>query len=271
VILRRGAILFSLGLFLYGLPHFDVSTWRILGVLQRIAICYVAAALIHRYFSVRAWIVWTAALLVTYSVLMSQGTFDVEGNFAHAVDRMVLGAHNYSETKTWDPEGVVSTLPAIATALFGLLAGHVVRKPLVLSERTTWLFLTGNILIVAGLICDAWMPINKKLWTTSFAVFMAGLDSAALAACLWIIDGQGFRRWARPFVILGMNAIAMYMLSELGEVLLTLTGWRMAIHDAVFAPWLSADNASLAYSLAYTALMFVAAYAMYRRNWFLRV
>ena len=271
VILRRGAILFGLGLFLYGVPHFDVSTWRILGVLQRIAICYVAAALIHRYFTARAWIVWTAALLVAYSVLMSQGTFDVEGNFAHAVDRMVLGAHNYSETKTWDPEGVVSTLPAIATALFGLLAGHVVRKPVTLSERTTWLFLTGNVLIVAGLICHAWMPINKKLWTTSFAVFMAGLDYAALAACLWIIDGQGFRRWARPFVIFGMNAIAMYMLSELGEVLLTLTGWRMAIHDALFASWLSADNASLAYSLAYTAMMFVAAYAMYRRNWFVRV
>ena len=270
-ILRRGATLFGLGLFLYGLPHFDVSTWRILGVLQRIAICYVAAALIHRWFRVRAQIVWTVALLAVYSGLMSLGTLDVEGNFAHAIDRMILGAHNYAETKTWDPEGVVSTLPAIATALLGLLAGHLIRRPLVLSERTTWLFLVGNALIVAGLICNMWMPINKKLWTTSFTVFMAGVDYAALAACLWVIDEQGFRRWSRPFVIFGMNAIAMYMLSELGEVLLTMTGWRMAIHDALFASWLSANNASLAYSVAYTALMFAAAYAMYRRNWFVRV
>jgi predicted acyltransferase len=152
-----------------------------------------------------------------------------------------------------------------------LLAGHLIRKPLTLSERTTWLFLIGNALIVSGLICDAWMPINKKLWTTSFALFMAGLDYAALAACLWVIDGQGSRRWASPLVIFGMNAIAMYMLSELGEVLLTLTGWRMAIHDACFASWLSPNNASLAYSLTYTALLFAAAYLMYRKNWFVRV
>ena len=270
-ILRRGAILFLLGLFLYGVPHFDVSTWRILGVLQRIAICYVAAALIHRWFSVKAQIVWTAALLAVYSALMSLGTLDVEGNFAHAVDRLVLGAHNYAETKTWDPEGVISTVPAIATALLGLLAGNVIRTPLLFAERTTRLFVIGNALIVAGLICDAWMPMNKKLWTTSFTLFMAGLDYAALAGCLWLMDGQAYRRWARPFVILGMNAIAMYMLSELGEVLLTTTGWRMAIHDALFASWLSPNNASLAYSLAYTALMFIAAYAMYRKHWFVRV
>ena len=270
-ILRRGAILFALGLFLYGVPQFDVSTWRILGVLQRIAICYVAAALVHRYLGVGTQIVCTAALLLLYAALMSQGTLDVEGNFAHSVDRVVLGAHNYSETKTWDPEGIVSTLSAIATALFGLLAGSLVRKPLSLAERTTWMFLTGNALIVAGLIADAWMPINKKLWTASFTLFMAGLDYAALAACLWLMDGRGYRRWARPFVILGMNAIAMYMLSELGEVLLTMTGWRMAIHDALFASWLSPNNASLAYSLAYTGLMLIAAFAMYRRNWFIRV
>ena len=268
---RRGAILFALGLFLYGVPSFDLATWRILGVLQRIAICYVAAALVHRYLGVRAQIACTAALLLLYAALMSQGTLDVEGNFAHSVDRAVLGAHNYSETKTWDPEGIVSTLPAIATALFGLLAGSLVRRPLPLAERTTWMFVIGSGLIVAGLIADAWMPINKKLWTASFAVFMAGLDYAALAVCLWLMDGQGYRRWSRPFVILGMNAIAMYMLSELGEVLLTMAGWRMAVHDTLFASWLSPNNASLAYSLAYTALMFIAAYAMYRRNWFIRV
>jgi predicted acyltransferase len=270
-ILRRGAILFGLGLFLYGVPQFDVSTWRILGVLQRIAICYVAAALIHQWFGVRAQMIWTAALLVVYSVLMAQGGMDVEGNVAHAVDRMMLGAHNYAETKTWDPEGVVSTLPAIATALFGLLAGYLVKSPRVLAERTTWLFLAGNALVVAGLVLNGWMPINKKLWTTSFSVFMAGLDFAALAACLWLIDGRGYQRAARPFVIFGMNAIAMYMLSELGEVLLTMTGWRMAIYNALLAPWMPARNASLVYSLAYTALMFVAAYAMYRRQWFVRV
>ena len=277
-IFRRALILYLLGVFLYLIPKFDLSTARLLGVLQRIAICYAAASLIYLYTGIRAQILWIVGLLGAYTALMllvpvpgyGAGRLDVEGNLAHYVDRIVLGSHNYAHTKTWDPEGIVSTLPAIATALFGVVAAYILRLRRSLSERTTWLFLIGNALIVAGLIFSPIMPINKKLWTTSFTLFMAGIDSVLFAALLWIVDGLKFRRWTAPFVILGMNSIAVYMVSEIGETLTSYTV-REPIYQRYFLSWLDPANASLAYSLTYVALMFAVAYGLYRRGWFLRV
>jgi predicted acyltransferase len=282
-VLRRALILYLLGVFLYLMPRFDLSTARLLGVLQRIAICYAAASLIYLYTGVRGQIVWMVALLGSYTLLMfyapvpgfGAGRLDVDGNLAHYIDRIVLGAHNYAQTKTWDPEGIVSTLPAIATALLGVAAARILRLRKTLAERTTWLFLIGNILIVSGLIFSPIMPINKKLWSTSFTLFMAGLDFVIFAALLWIVDGQKARRWAAPFVILGMNSIVVYMLSEIGETLmytirtggLTIREW---IYQRYYLSWLDPANASLLYSLCYVAFMIVVAYGMYRRKWFVR-
>jgi predicted acyltransferase len=279
-VLRRAAILYALGLFLYGFPWFDLSTLRVLGVLQRIAICYTIAAAIYLTTSIRGQIVWIAGLLASYWMLMTlvpvpgygAARLDVEGNFAHYVDRIVLGSHNYIETKTWDPEGIVSTLPAIATALFGVMAGQILRLRRELAERTTWLFLAGTLLLAAGLVADHWMPINKKLWTSSFALFMAGLDFLALATSVWLVDGLGWRRPVRPFVVLGMNAIAVYMASELIEGTLSTFHAHGPLYSAVFAPLpLSPYNTSLLYALALLALMFAIAYAMNRKGWILRV
>jgi predicted acyltransferase len=278
-VLRRAAILYCLGLFLYGFPDFDLSTLRLLGVLQRIAICYALSAAIYLTLSVRAQIVCILGLLTAYWMLMmlvpvpgyGAGHLDVERNLAHYVDRMVLGAHNYASTKTWDPEGIVSTLPAIATAIFGTLAGRILRLRRDLSERTTWLFFAGSALIAIGLVCDAWLPINKKLWTSSFALFMAGLDFTILAMFVWVMDRLGYRRWTRPFEILGMNAIAIYVASEMVEELLRMAHWRDPIYRTVFVPLGSPENASLAYAAAYTLVMYLIAYGMYRRGWFVRV
>jgi predicted acyltransferase len=277
--LRRAAILFALGLFLYGFPRFDLSTWRILGVLQRIAICYLAGAAIWLTTGVRGRLAWTAGLLLIYWALMTlvpvpgfgAGNLGVEGNFAHYVDSLVLGSHNYSETKTWDPEGIVSTLPAIATVLFGMFAAQVLTWRRSLGERLGWLFAIGVGLLVAGLVCDQWLPINKKLWTTSFALFMAGLDFALLAGFAWIVDTLGWRKAVRPFVILGMNAIAIYMISELLDSVLHLLHWRMPIYRTVFAPLASPINASLLYAIAYTLVMFLIAWVMHRRGVYLKV
>jgi predicted acyltransferase len=278
-VLRRALILYCIGLFLYGFPHFDLGTWRILGVLQRIAICYAAAAAIYLTTGLRAQIAWIVGLLVSYWLLMAlvpvpgygAGNLDVERNLAHYVDRVVLGAHNYAHTKTWDPEGIVSTLPALATALLGVMAGHVLRMRRDMAERTVWLFLIGNLLIAAGLTCDMWLPINKKLWTSSFALFMAGLDFVIFAGFLWVVDHLGYRRWVRPLEILGMNAIAIYFASEMVQELLSMAGWSGPIYRSVFVPLLSPENASLAYAVSYTLVMFVIAYGMYRRKWFVRV
>jgi predicted acyltransferase len=277
--LRRATILFALGLFLYGFPHFDFSTWRILGVLQRIAICYLAGAAIWLTTGLRGRIAWTAGLLAGYWALMmlapvpgfGAGNLSVEGNFAHYVDSIVLRSHNYGQTKTWDPEGIVSTLPAIATVLFGMFAAQVLALRRPLGERLGWMFGIGLALLAAGLVCDQWLPINKKLWTTSFALFMAGLDFVLLAGFAWIVDGLGWRKAVRPFVILGMNAIAIYMVSELLDSILWMLHWRAPIYRTVFAPLASPINASLLYAIGYTLVMFLISWVMYKRGVFLKV
>ena len=274
-ILRRSAILFVLGLISYAVPDFDLGTQRILGVLQRIAICYLAASLIFLYTGVRGQILWIVSLFAVYWVLMTlvpvpgygRGRLDVEGNFAHYVDHLVLGRHNYKHTVTWDPEGVVSTLPALATALFGVLAGQVLRLKKPLEERLIWLFLTGNLLLAAGSVMNVWMPINKKLWTDSFSLFMAGMDFVVLAMLAWLADGLG-RRFD-PLVTMGRNAIVLYFVSEALAQALDLSGLHERIYAAAFAP-LGAIG-SLLFSVAFVGLMYGVAYGMARRGWLVRV
>ena len=285
---RRAAVIFALGLAVYAFPHFDLGTQRILGVLQRIAICYLIASAIYLFTGIRGQILWIAGLFAAYWMMMTlipvpgfgPGRLDVAGNFAHYIDARVLGAHNYANTRTWDPEGLVSTLPAIATALFGILAGRILRLRRPLAERTTWLFVTGSLLLASGLICAAWLPINKKLWTDSFALFMAGLDFIVFAIFAWFIDGLGWHKPARPLVVFGMNAIALYMVSEglaefLDAVRVNAAGGPVSlqayIYRACFVPLASPANASLLYSLAFVAAIYAVAYFLYRRGWFLRV
>ena len=284
--MRRAAVLFVFGLLVYAFPHFDLGTQRILGVLQRIAICYLIACAIYLYTGVRGQIVCIAGLFAAYWMMMTlipvpgygPGRLDVAGNFAHYIDRLVLGTHNYAHTRTWDPEGVVSTLPAIATALFGVLAGQILRLRRDLPVRIVWLFVTGCLLLTAGLICNAWLPINKKLWTDSFSLFMAGLDFLVFAIFAWFIDAQGWRRAAKPLVVFGMNAIAIYMASEglaefLGSVRVQSGSMSLQayVYRTCFAPLASPANASLLYSLAFVAVMYVLAWFLHRRGWFLRV
>lgn len=281
---RRAAILYCLGLLVYLYPEFHFGTMRLLGVLQRIAICYLIASLIYLTTSRRGQILWIAGLFATYWVLMKlvpvpgfgAGHLDVQGNFAHYIDHLVLGRHNYADTKTWDPEGIVSTLPAIATALFGVLAGELLQWRRELAARTSWMFVIGGLLFLAAEICNYWMPINKKLWSVSFSLLMAGLDFIVYAAMLWIIDGEGYRRFTKPFSIIGMNAIVVYMISELlaGTLDAVRVGGgslqEFAFHGA-YAFWLSPANASLLYALTYVLLMYAVAYFMYRKGWFLKI
>jgi len=284
---RRAVILYVLGLVIYAYPAFDFSTQRVLGVLQRIAICYLIATAIYLNTRIRGQILWIISLLTGYWLLMTlvpvpgygAGHLDLERNFAHYIDRIVLGSHNYLYTKTWDPEGIVSTLPAIATVLFGIMAGHILRLPRTLSQRAAWLLGAGILLIAAGEVCNIWLPINKKLWTSSFSLFMAGLDFALFAMVLWLVDVRGYKRFLKPLIIMGMNAIAVYMASELldqvldaihlssGGQMITLHSWLYGFFTVVASP----INASLLFAIAYTLLMYGIAYVMYRRQWFLRL
>jgi predicted acyltransferase len=208
-----------------------------------------------------------------YWVLMlvgGNGTFDKEGNFARVVDWAVLGVHNYSGTKTWDPEGIVSTLPAIASCLLGLLGGQVLARKEDLARRCTLMFVIGNALLAAAFLFDHWIPINKQLWTSSFTLLMAGLDFVMLAMLVWVVDEYGVRKPFAPFVILGRNAIAVYMASELIDLSLHALGWRVPLYESLFAPLASPVNASLLYAVAYVAVNFTIAWGLHRRGWYLR-
>jgi len=274
---RRAAVIYGLGITVYAARDFNLSTQRLVGVLQRIAICYLIASAIYLTTRWHGQVVWIFALLVSYWLIMmlvpvpgyGAGDLAMGHNIANYVDRVVLGGHT---------AGIVGALPSIATALFGIMAGHILKLKHDLSERTTWLYLTGSILIALGLICDIWLPINKKLWTSSYSVFMAGMDFVIFAGFVWLIDGRGYQRYVRPLVIMGMNAIAVYLASEFLEEALKLirVGGRASpsihewIYQTLFAPLVSPRNASLAYAICYVLVMYAIAYGMYKKRWFIK-
>lgn len=277
--LRRSALIFGLGLFLAGFPSYDLSTIRIPGVLQRIAICYLIGALIFLYTTWRGQAVAIVGVCTAYWMLMTlypvpgygPGVLEPIGNFSQYIDWMLLPGHLYRSTKVWDPEGIVSTLPAIATLLFGALAGHLLRSRRELAEKAAWLLAAGVALTVAGYLLGLIMPINKKIWTVSFAVFTAGLAQLALGSFYWFIDGQGWKRWATPLVHYGSNAIAVYVLSGLVSRLWGLTGWRKPVYDSLFVPLGSPEYASFCFGLAHALALYLVAWFLYRRQWIIRL
>jgi len=287
--LQRAATIFLLGLFLNLFPLFQFSTVRIPGVLQRIAVCYLIAGVIFLYTSLRWQIVWTASLMLVYCALMKlapvpgfgAGILEKEGNFAQYVDQLVLSGHMWASSKTWDPEGIVSTLPAIATMLFGILTGHLLRSRLMPESKTAWLMVMGNCLMGAGLIWAWWLPINKPLWTSSYSLLMAGMAANVFGCCYWLIDIKGYRRWSQPLAIYGMNAITVYVLAGLLSKLLSfikvvgvdgseITAGKW-VYEHIYAPLASPVNASLLYALTYVAIMYGISWFMYRMKWFVRV
>jgi len=276
-VLRRAAIIFALGIVLNGAPYFDWATIRIPGVLQRIAVCYLVAALLFLGTRWRTQAVVTAALLLGYWAALTlvpvpgygRGDLGPEGNLAAWLDRAVLGPHLWRAARVYDPEGILSTVPAIATALLGVLTGQWLQ-----SGRGPRLILAG--LTVAGAIAAAlgaaWgivFPVNKALWTSSYVLLTAGLALLMFAACYWAIEIRGGRRWTMPFVVLGVNALLLYFLSTLMARALTLihvggATLQKTIFDRAFAPWASPVNASLAYAIAYLLAWWGVMWALYR-------
>jgi predicted acyltransferase len=274
-VLRRSALIFGVGLFLNAVPRFDFSTLRIPGVLQRIGICYLVGATIFLFTrTARARILWIAGLLAAYWVLMmgvGGGVLTPEDNLSSRVDRMLLSGHMYSQTKTWDPEGTISTLPSIATVLFGVMCGMLLRARFTAAEKTSWMFFAGNLLMFAGLMLSTWMPINKKIWTTPFSVFMAGLAFVVFACWYWLVDVHGWRRGTRPLMICGMNAIAVYVFAGLLSRVLSMTGAGPWLWAHVYAPIAPEKLASLLFAITFVLVCYSFAWMLYKRNWFVRL
>jgi len=290
--LRRSAIIFLIGLFLNGFPYFHLNTWRVAGVLQRIAIAYLAAAAITLIFKARGIAIWIAGLLVGYWIAMrfipvpgfGMPVRDVpllsrDANLSWYLDSRFLPGRMYEVTR--DPEGILSTFPAIATALLGVLTGEWLSTPRDTKQKALGMLAFGTALILAGQLWSLWFPINKKLWTSSFVLFTAGCALVCLAACYWVNDVKLHRGlWTRPFVIFGTNAIAAYTLADLISSLLynirIPQGHRVItlqddIYRIAFSHITPQELASLTYSLAFVLVCWLPIWWMYRKRIFLKV
>ena len=291
-ILRRGALIILLGLLLHVFPFFPLTRLtglRIPGVLQRIGVCYIAAALIARGRSSRDVAGITALLLLVYWGLqalvappgVAAPTLDVpEDTLSAWLDRAVFGKHLWQQSKTWDPEGLLSTLPAIGTCLLGVLAGRRLAGSEPLPERLNALFAIGAAGMVAGLVWNWIFPINKNLWTSSYVLFTAGMACVAIATLVWLIDVQGRKRWVAPFVTYGLNPMTAFVGSGLMAKLMGLihvsmggesVSLQQVVYRGVFASWLSPRNASLAFAIAFVVLWYGILRVLERRGVVLKV
>jgi predicted acyltransferase len=286
-VVRRSAIIFALGLFLAGFPQFNPATIRIPGVLQRIAVCYLLASVVYLGTRLRGQTVAIGTLLFGYWAVMALvpvpgfgvGRLDVEGNLAAYVDRWLMLGHLWKPT--WDPEGVLSTFPAVATVLVGALVGRWLASSRTPNEKARGLFVFGGIGLAVGQLWHLWFPINKNLWTSSYVVFTAGFACVLLGACYWLIDLKRLRGWAVPFVVFGTNAIAAFTLSSfvakcIGIYKVTrLDGTSISIKGYVyqkfFAPLAGPVNASLLFALSYVLFWLVLMWLLYRRKIFIKI
>ncbi|MEO8908884.1 MAG: DUF5009 domain-containing protein [Gemmatimonadaceae bacterium] len=313
-ILRRGAIIYLLGFAMAMFPFYqwgaiasipNATPWdrilyriehvRILGVLPRIAIVYVCAGLLTLKTTLKQQIIIIAALLFGYWFAMTLIPVPGENqigalllnthdrNLAAWLDRAILGTnHTWSGSVTFDPEGPMSTIPAIATSMLGVIAGRwIVQKEKPLLERISALFAAGSIAMMVGLMWNWAFPINKSLWTSSYVIFTAGMACVAIATIMWVVDYCNVKWWTKPFVIYGVNPIVAFVGSGvLARLIYTLWhvnygGQSIAIQDAMyrilFLPWLPPRVASLAFAIAFVGLWYGILTVLYRKNIVLKV
>jgi predicted acyltransferase len=288
-VVKRSAIIFALGLFLNGFPYFHLADIRIMGVLQRIAICYLVSAIIFLKTRWRTQAIIAGALLLIYWFLMMAlpvliyGAADLskDGNLGAHIDRWLLGPHIWKQGKVYDPEGLLSTIPAIVTTLTGVLTGHWLRSRRTQFEKVGGMFFAGALAVVIGWIWNSWFPINKSLWTSSYVLFTTGMGLQLLAICYWLVDIKGYKRWAKPFVIFGVNALALFVFSGLLARLMGIIkvpqsdGKSIALQPYIFknlfASWSSPINASLFFAIAYIFLWLFLMWLLYRKRIFIKV
>jgi predicted acyltransferase len=281
-------VLAGLVFFVIDFGHFQAEQLRVPGVLQRIAVCYLAVALISMTGGVwvRAGAVvvtllgyWLILSLVHPPAGYAAEVTGPEGLLHDWIDVQLLGAHLYRERP--DPEGLLSTLPAVGTVLLGLLTGQWLQSARESRDKTVLMFVAANVLLVLAAWWSQVLPINKKIWTSSYVLLTAGLALHFLAMCYWLLDVKGYRRWAWPFVVFGSNAIVVYVASSLMAKL--MVRWTIAmpdggtiafktwIYEALFASWASPPNASLLYALAYVTFWLVPMILLHQRRIFIKI
>jgi len=304
--LRRAVILFLLGIVVNGFPFFELDHLRVYGVLQRIAVCYLVVGLFYVW-DRRVWtkLAVLAAALVGYWVLLrwvpvpGAGVpgrdipfLDPDLNLVAWLDRHLMPGHLYENWSTHnlrDPEGLLSDIPAVGTALLGLLAGMWLRGSRAVMATTKGMAAGCLVLLASGYLWSVWFPLNKKLWTSSYVLVSAGWSLALLTVAYWAVEQRGWgkvgdggrsKAWIWPWLVFGSNAIAAYMVSELLPGVLE----NIAIHSGgrarslqaflsapIFAYIPITGWAAFIFSVSFTAVCFVPVWLLYRKRIFVKV
>ena len=305
-IVRRTAVIFAIGLAIAwfglscrtwyaladeGLPFAtrlfrattNFSHLRILGVMPRLALCYGAAALIALTVPHRRLLHLIAALLVGYTLLLFLGrgfAYD-ETNILSVVDRAVLGPDHMYKDNGIEPEGLLSTVPAVAHVLIGFCCGALLLGASDVRDKMLRLFLLGTAMALSGWLLSYGCPINKKVWSPTFVLTTCGMAASLLALLVWIIDVRGRRRWCRFFEAFGVNPLFMYVLAAIFSILLgnirvshsggesiSLGGW---LYGDVLRPLLGDYPGSLAYALLLVSACWCIGYTLYKRNIYIKI
>jgi len=287
---KRTVLLALIGFLLSWLPYLSVDAAghlalaavdqaRIPGVLQRIAIGYGSAALILHFFKARGAVVFSVAALLGYwAVLLTCGDLTLTGNAVVKLDLLVFGpGHLYhGEGVPFDPEGLLSTLPAIVNTIAGYFAGRVVIVKGATYEALATLLTAGSVALGVALAWSGVLPFNKKLWTPSYALCSIGIDVIVLALLVYLIDLRGRRGWARFFEVFGRNALFIYLLAELGMIILGRVTWGghsglEGLYFNVFRPLAGDKPGSLLFSLSYMLACWAVAWWLDRRRIYVRL
>jgi predicted acyltransferase len=307
---RRTTVLFllawALGLFptsagawdqLIHRPLERLAGLRLMGVLQRIGVVYLVCVLVFVKAGVRGWVLICLGILAAYwaalafvpvplkdasLVAWGPATLEPSGNLGAWVDRTLLTRQHLYKQADWDPEGPFSTINAVATGLMGIIAGRFLKRGLTRpAETTAWMMTVAGLLVVAGWCWSLAVPLNKQLWTSSYAVYTGGLALAGLGLCYWFVDVQGYRRWVSPFVAFGVNAITAFwgsglMVRALGLWQVPWDGKTLGVKQYAFqrwvAPWFtSPEMGSLVGGLIFVALWWAIMAFMDRRKWYIKV
>ncbi|WP_018472479.1 acyltransferase family protein [Echinicola pacifica] len=284
----RALKLIGLGLLLTAFPYFDFANLRYPGVLQRIGLVYFVSSLMYLYLSPRGLLLSGLLVLLGYWAAMTlipvpgigPANLLPDTNLAAWIDRQFLTGHMWSQSKTWDPEGLFSTLPAIVTCLLGIACGKVLTQTKEHGKRMKKWLIYGGSLLLLGLLWSLLFPMNKALWTSSFVLYTAGWAFMILALSYWLVDIKGWKNWSTPFVIYGMNAITVFFLSGIIAKMLSwikvnsageLISLKLFLQQMLFNGWLSPKNASLAGALFMVMLLFIPAYILWRKNIIIKV
>ncbi|TDO96579.1 acyltransferase family protein [Flavobacterium sp. 245] len=289
-ILAVGIFIILLSLAFSGLEHFEDT--RIPGVLQRIAIVYFFSAILYLKTNLKTQLVVLATLLIGYWLLMAfvpvpgfgPANFEKGTNLAAWLDDTLLNGHLWVASKTWDPEGILSTLPAIGTGILGMYIGQLLNAQASKTQILKKTAITGVVLVIGGLLWNIIFPINKSLWTSSYVLYTAGIGTLCLSLLYYIIDIQGYKKWSKLFLIWGVNPMIVFFFSGVIPRVLTaikvqnpeIGGEEISLQTAIYkhgiAPCFENPlNSSLAFALAYAAFWSIILWIFYKKKLIFKV